>query len=115
MRLRRKGIGAARVEVKGLSHAQRFDLLYGIGAPMGQESFRSHAEYAEAWRKHREALLAACPPFHRPAAFWSLEAHYEPQLNGCESEESVLLRLGLPLTPAETRILAARKVQASAN
>ncbi|MGA2155470.1 MAG: hypothetical protein ABSH37_13730 [Bryobacteraceae bacterium] len=113
MRLRRKGVGSARVEVRGLSHAQRFDLLYGIGAPMGQESFRSPAEYAEAWRKHREALMEACGPFHRPAAFWDLEAHYIPQLS--ESEESVLMRLGLPLTATEMRILAARKVQASAN
>jgi len=60
MRLKRKGIVAARVEVKGLSHAQRFDLLYGIGPPRGGDSFRSPAEYAEAWRKHREALMEAC-------------------------------------------------------
>jgi len=107
MRLRRKAGGGA-VALRGLSRGQRFELVYGVGPLTGEVSFASPEEYEQAWLRHRDSLLAECGPFHRPDAYWN-EVGYQPCCSS-ESEESVLLRLRLPLTPEEKAILATRKL-----
>jgi hypothetical protein len=65
------------------------------------------AEYAKAWRLHREALIAeaaAQRPFHRPDAYWTFEIG--DCTVGLEDEESALVRLGLPLTAEEMAIVS---------
>jgi hypothetical protein len=111
MRLRRKAAGGI-VAVRGLSPGQRFELVYGVGPMAGEPGFSCPEEYQQAWQRHRDSLLAQCAPWHRPDAYWS-EIGYQPRC-GNESEESVLLRLGLPLTPTERAILSTRRSQALA-
>lgn len=112
MRLRRRGVA---VTARGLTFGQKFDLLYGIGCC--EPGFRDRGQYEEAWRRHREDLLAECAPFCRPDAYWEVDVGYQPacQANGYESEKSALLRLGLPLTATEKRMLSSQKLQAPAS
>jgi hypothetical protein len=87
--------------------------MFGVGPMVGEASFSSPEEYEQAWQRHKDSLLAECAPWRRPDAYWA-EVGYQPRC-GSETEESVLLRLGLPLTPTERAILATRKLQAHTN
>jgi hypothetical protein len=73
------------------------------------EPFASPSEHEAAWWRHREYLLQKCEPFRRPAAYWFYETSAKPHpncpLNGNETERSALLRLNLPLTAREEKIL----------
>jgi hypothetical protein len=110
MRLRRKPGGYAGSG--SLTNSQRLELMFDcFSFSVAEGGFSNPADYAAAWRRHRDRLIAECLPFRRPSAYWELEIGFVPdcQANGNESEESALLRLGLPLTVAEKSILAGRR------
>jgi hypothetical protein len=109
MRLRHKAGGA--VTVRGLTASQKFELMFGVGPLAGDQSFASPDEYVQVWQRYRDSLLAECAPWRRPDSYWAVEVQYQPRC-GSETEESVLLRLKLPLTPVERAIRDTRNLQA---
>jgi hypothetical protein len=93
-----------------LTLPQKLELMFDFFSPgPAQGGFASHAEYLQAWRSYRDRLLAECRPFSRPSAYWEIEVGFCPNCpaHGNESEQSALIRLGLPLTAVENAILAA--------
>jgi len=88
-----------------LSFAQEIELICGF--PWGDgPRFANREEMEAAWYLHRERLLAESAPFRRPRAYFVFEVGYRPKTgDGSETHRDVLLRMKLPLTPAEQAIL----------
>jgi hypothetical protein len=68
------------------------------------DAFATEAEYAEAWARNRDRLLAACPHGRRPMAWWRFEAPI--QFPGYDHEPAVLFEADL-LAEAEIAALLA--------
>jgi hypothetical protein len=102
-RLGRRNSKNATAVSRGLTVDERLSLVSGVC-----NAFDNVEDYEAAWFAHKDELMAACRPFHRPEAFWWIEAKFLPNCaaNGYESQRGALLRLGLPLTHAERAILA---------
>jgi hypothetical protein len=61
----RQRISAPRLQPDQLTSHQREFLLYGPDDRCG-DAFNTEAEVEAAWQRHRDALLACCPPGRRP-------------------------------------------------
>ena len=100
-RVRRNTIGP------GLTMGQRWELVYGF-RPARSKGFENPVEFEAAWRRYREKLTFSVGLFRRPDAFWWREGGGQVPdciAGGNESEQNALLRLGLPLSDVEKRII----------
>jgi hypothetical protein len=90
----------ARQQQNKLTHNQRFELILGQA---GKSHFASDAERKQAWREHRDELLAAVNPTQRPWGYWQYEQGCRHPR--CGKSAAVLAELGL-LTEEEKRLIA---------
>ena len=82
-------------------HAQLMWLKFGYD-PKWAGAFVTKAEYQQAWKQHRETLMAECPPGRRPIAWWRIEAPFP--YPGFDNEKLALYAAGL-LSEDEVREL----------
>jgi hypothetical protein len=75
-----------------LNHARAMTLRYGEDPRWG--AFRSEAEHADCWARHRDRLLAECRPGRRPMSWWRFEAG-DLRWPGLDHERSTLYEAGL--------------------
>lgn len=75
---------------RGLTRAQRWELLRGPSPARGQ-AFESHEARQKAYTKHETELLVATNPGTRCWAWWEYRIGWHP----AESQREVLQRLGL--------------------
>jgi hypothetical protein len=74
-----------------LNHARAMTLRYGEDPRWG--AFRSEAEHADCWARHRDRLLAEYRSGRRPMAWWKFEAG-DLRYPGYNHERSVLFEHG---------------------
>src|SRR6516165_4900275 len=100
-----RGLSGAEpgAEPEALGPGAKMELQYGPSPNFGSY-FNSREELDEAWKTHRDELLARCNPGRRPAAFYEFE--WSGPRPAYAIERSTLWRAGL-LTEAERTELEA--------